>query len=1012
MADALISAEHFYVNASYYNDTDTNQDAVIHVTDNADIINRDDSWLVHITRFSCDSMATLAYIEKDETATWNIQCYNGNNECTDRYDFVLAKNYATPADLIDDMNLKRRFKRLNPAGAAIYAQWVELYRFELDAGGRFRLVAQPTETPEEHLYINYTGSASMNKLLGFSEASPFLRFAPSVATLFCRAIDFLHAQCSKAEDIYFINGSYHDDVNNCLVYLLNGLATETRVSGGSNPVTTTPDTSTQGFTAGINLLTDFVFNKGPRPTAHNGEHEACLPKTGVPMIHEWFDVRAAANMVDTGPKLAIRQLLWSAAYNPTANVGGIITSQDIPNPNTVQTAGRWPFYNPATNAWSNRRYHYPFDSVPGYHYSGVQGSRLYVTAVVNRKVVELNTGLPSKVEVGDDLWITEPLSPHQTNEPFALVFQIEAMNATRTVITFVDLIGESSYSTSLVGFDVVATDRRVPFQSKSRTYDNIITESQAIVDGENQTTIFMGDPHNGSVGDIVYFVYGQPVTVNAIVAGPYTINGVSSTQQFSYIGPIVSPLHLGAIGNINNNGQVTQFFIKKASDGVRWAKDAVNYKMVPTTFSYENQALHAAEPYDRVRGFSVDYGRRVMQVFDESMLHRQILKFNAELASTHTFHTSNTTNHEYVNEEIDGTTFEILPASAKVLDPATIGGASNNNYLDMGVYPIQVPHGSNFGQILQRYGHGMLPTGLMARLPQPWWGIQAYTSTAGADAVTVVDFVKANPDEKPRLLCTGTGSNFANTVGDLVLVGGISPGEIGGHFAPFVVGVKTLPPYDIDYFMFWTPGLNGGAPNTGTTGTTVLSQAMLDQLSITNGVTRSTYGLLYDPNSRPYALAKKEMSSIAVVANEAVRLDGWGGDHISSSLDSQIDHIFPYRQLIITSDDLQQIPERSQDAASRQPILSSYTLGTMISTSIDSKGAPAGGSSQAFGTVYFSETGARRYHHLIKVGGGMRQFRLHAALTYKDHTKSSKTVELAPGGQFTAQLLFMKKEEV
>ena len=93
---------------------------------------------------------------------------------------------------------------------------------------------------------------------------------------------------------------------------------------------------------------------------------------------------------------------------------------------------------------------------------------------------------------------------------------------------------------------------------------------------------------------------------------------------------------------------------------------------------------------------------------------------------------------------------------------------------------------------------------------------------------------------------------------------------------------------------------------------------------------------------------------------------------------------------------------RSQDAASRQPILSSYTLSTMISTAIDAKGAPAGGS---IGTVYFSESGARRYHHLVKVGGGMRQFRLHAALTYKDHSKSSKAVSLAPGGQFTAQHL-------
>ena len=154
------------------------------------------------------------------------------------------------------------------------------------------------------------------------------------------------------------------------------------------------------------------------------------------------------------------------------------------------------------------------------------------------------------------------------------------------------------------------------------------------------------------------------------------------------------------------------------------------------------------------------------------------------------------------------------------------------------------------------------------------------------------------------------------------------------------------------------------------------------------------------------------MSGVTITAGESVRLFGFGGDHISSTLDSQIDHIFPYRQLVITSDDLRQVPERSQDASARQPILSSYTLSTMIATNIDAKGNPSGGSSQAFGTVYFSEGGVRRYHHLVKVGGGMRQFRMQAALTYKDHTKPAKLIKLAPGGQFTAQLLFMRKEEV
>ena len=133
-------------------------------------------------------------------------------------------------------------------------------------------------------------------------------------------------------------------------------------------------------------------------------------------------------------------------------------------------------------------------------------------------------------------------------------------------------------------------------------------------------------------------------------------------------------------------------------------------------------------------------------------------------------------------------------------------------------------------------------------------------------------------------------------------------------------------------------------------------------------------------------------------------------DFIASTLTAQVEHIFPFQKFVLSSPDLLQIPERSADAASRQPILTSYTLTTIIPTSIDSKGEPAGGSSQAFGTIYFSETGARRFHHLQKVPGHLRQFKIEAAITRKDPKKAETRVQLAPGGHFTCQLLFMKKE--
>ena len=167
----------------------------------------------------------------------------------------------------------------------------------------------------------------------------------------------------------------------------------------------------------------------------------------------------------------------------------------------------------------------------------------------------------------------------------------------------------------------------------------------------------------------------------------------------------------------------------------------------------------------------------------------------------------------------------------------------------------------------------------------------------------------------------------------------------------------------------------------------------------------------YNSLTRAYNLGRKELSDgVGITAGSEVRMYSHDGDYIASKLSSHIDLIFPFRQIILTSADLQQVPERSQDAASRQPILSSYTLSTVIPSSIDAGGEPAGGSSQAFGTIYFSESGARRFHHLIKVPGALRKFQIEASITRKDPSKPEKRVVLAPGGQFTCQLLFMRKQ--
>ena len=120
------------------------------------------------------------------------------------------------------------------------------------------------------------------------------------------------------------------------------------------------------------------------------------------------------------------------------------------------------------------------------------------------------------------------------------------------------------------------------------------------------------------------------------------------------------------------------------------------------------------------------------------------------------FSESESTNHEYINEEIDGTVFEIIPSTAHIVNSALVGGSNTNDFLDLGSYPLNEPHLAQTNVVLQKYGLGTHPVGLIDRFPQPFWGVQTYHSSVGTSAVGVNAFVKAHPDDQPHMFLTGS----------------------------------------------------------------------------------------------------------------------------------------------------------------------------------------------------------------------------------------------------------------
>ena len=131
MSEALISKEHCYLNASQYNSGTSDVTANIHVQDTQDILTTNADWLVHVTRFSCDAMNAITYVEKNISAYWEIRVLSDDMAIKETFNFVLDKDYATPQALVEAMNETGR------KGHGL----VEAYRFQIDAEGRVRLIA-------------------------------------------------------------------------------------------------------------------------------------------------------------------------------------------------------------------------------------------------------------------------------------------------------------------------------------------------------------------------------------------------------------------------------------------------------------------------------------------------------------------------------------------------------------------------------------------------------------------------------------------------------------------------------------------------------------------------------------------------------------------------------------------------------------------------------------------------------------------------------------------------------
>ena len=1039
MSEALISKEHFYLNASQYNRDAIDVTANIHVQDTQDILEQNADWLVHVTRFSCDAMNAIAYCEKDTSAYWEIRVLDDAMSIKETFNFVLDKDYATPQALVEAMN---ETGRMLLEGHGL----VEAYRFQIGPEGRFRLVSPGSSiTRQLFSHIQYAGTESMNALLGFEQVTQYLRFTKTPTRLYADACTYIFLQALKATD-QIHTGEYQRQMSVVLLEMLNGLRLGHTTLAAPGAVISSDPSITNNWE---NLI-DFQRMKldpikGLPYTNANKSSEALLPKKDSPMLCEWFDYRKAHNVRDPGFKALVTRLDWQT-HNTASNAYGRTQFSKWSSPTTIVPPCNFPHYR--SWGWGNFKPEtdlYPFDSLFGYQITGttswveggINDGALVFWYVNSPRRLHLLNPLPLEVQVGDDVWVPDITdlnhkqgSAYHTTRGYS-VHQIESIGSQRDTIRIDYPIGPLLLNVGDIrSHDLLFTNRRIPFQSRSCTWGDLLHIYHSTPEASTFPvwTIELGECHNASIGDEIYFMTnGEKLNTEPYTVMDFQLMSTANTSLQSGHSRIYLSVEDAVLPTQMTSGEdmsgaslnnIHLFVHKVNGDRTRWLRDREGFKAAATTFSYHNHQHPGGDAEEQCSaGGDKYFPRRYHQSYDRTLLHRQLAHVNQHFEAEDMFD---------MQELGDGTGHIVERMSQDHIDslPTDTQIRARCRMLNLQHKEISLTLEAPPRRLVNTFSRGTVNR---AEFPSPWWTIVSYQ-----DRPLTESFILANIDDKPLLQLAERGTSLLDANGRLYLYqednhgsatlhgnGTINTGY-GGYrpVSPIICGFALdMTDNDVTHnsCVIWCPLQTIGNSALGEQLYNPIHPQQIQRaaglLSGLSEMTTVNAAITFDETTKPYEICTKVMANPVVSASQPVKLWGGDGDFLASARPSHIDLVFPFKQLILQSDDLNQVPEKTHNAGGMKPILSSYTLPSMWPISVDKQGKPSGGESSPFGTVYFSETGARRFHHLVKQPGGMRQFNIGAVVTYKDPDRMPKIVTLPPNGSFDAQLLFMRKVE-
>ena len=177
MADAIAAKSMFYINASYTNTTDRDRVAEIIIQDKSSMLERDQGWMTHITRWSLDTQNTLHYLDADPDKYYihfkSEDPANPNNHA-DQLTWRATRNLNTVAALLNDVNTHIPVEVVNGLTR-------RLAHFTLDHEGRFVLRTSRGVGPN-HKFLGVEPSEAMAKLLGWTQATNYVDWHNTMST--------------------------------------------------------------------------------------------------------------------------------------------------------------------------------------------------------------------------------------------------------------------------------------------------------------------------------------------------------------------------------------------------------------------------------------------------------------------------------------------------------------------------------------------------------------------------------------------------------------------------------------------------------------------------------------------------------------------------------------------------------------------------------------------------------------------------------------------------------------